>query len=92
MKKWNIDVAVLCIFFARPEQFKKTFDAIRKARPKILLLWQDGPRQGKSDDLENITKCREIAENIDWECTVHKKYSDYTKKAILFVQEYQKNL
>lgn len=76
MKKWKTDVAVLCIFFARPEQFKKSFESVRKARPKILLLWQDGPRPGREDDIENIKKCREIAENIDWECEIHKNYHE----------------
>lgn len=76
MKKWNIDVAVLCIFFARPEQFAKTFEAVRKARPRVLLLWQDGPREGRMDDLENVRKCREIAENIDWDCEVYRNYHD----------------
>ena len=41
MQKWKTDVAVLCIFFARPEQFKKSFESVRKARPKILLLISD---------------------------------------------------
>ena len=76
MNKWEIDVAVLCIFFARPEQFKKSFETIRKARPRVLLLWQDGPREGREDDVENIKKCREIAENIDWECEVYKNYHE----------------
>ncbi len=76
MKKWENDVAVLCIFFARPEQFEKSFETVRKARPRVLLLWQDGPREGREDDVENIKKCREIAENIDWECEVHKNYHD----------------
>ena len=76
MKKWNIDVAVLCIFFARPEQFKKSFEAVKKARPRVLLLWQDGPREGRDDDVENIKKCREIAEDIDWECEIHKNYHE----------------
>ena len=76
MEKWNIDVAVLCIFFARPEQFRQCFDAVRRARPRVLLLWQDGPREGRVDDVENIKKCREIAENIDWECEVYKNYHD----------------
>lgn len=74
MNKWENDVAVLCIFFARPEQFAKSFECVRKARPRVLLLWQDGPREGRPDDVENIQKCREIAENIDWECEVHKNY------------------
>ena len=76
MNTWKIDVAVLCIFFARPEQFEKSFEQVRRARPRVLLLWQDGPREGREDDIENIKKCREIAENIDWECEVHRNYHD----------------
>lgn len=76
MHKWENDVAVLCIFFARPEQFRKSFEQVKKARPRVLLLWQDGPREGRPDDIENIMKCREIAEDIDWECEVHKNYHD----------------
>ena len=76
MNSYNIDVAVLCIFFARPNCFKQVFEAVRKARPKTLLLWQDGPRKGREDDVKNIEECRNIAENIDWECTVYKNYHD----------------
>ena len=76
MEKWKNDIAVLCIFFARPEQFAKSFEQVRKARPRVLLLWQDGPREGRPDDIENIMKCREIADNIDWECEVHRNYHD----------------
>ena len=56
MHKWENDVAVLCIFFARPEQFRKSFEQVKKARPRVLLLWQDGPREGRPDDIENIMK------------------------------------
>ena len=76
MEKWSIDVAVLCIFFARPEQFRQSFETVKKARPRVLLLWQDGPREGRDDDIENIRKCREIAEDIDWECEVHRNYHE----------------
>lgn len=76
MDKWENDIAVLCIFFARPEQFAKSFECVRKARPRVLLLWQDGPREGVASDVENIQKCREIAENIDWECEVHRNYHE----------------
>lgn len=76
MEKWKTDIAVLCIFFARPEVFEKSFETVRRARPKTLLLWQDGPRPNREDDIVNIQKCREIAENIDWECTVYKNYHD----------------
>lgn len=75
-KPWKIDVPVLLIFFARPEVFAKVFESVREARPSTLLLWQDGPREGRADDVENIARCREIAENIDWECTVYKMYNE----------------
>lgn len=76
MNPFKIDVSVLVIFFARPEKFQQVFDEIRKARPSKLYLYQDGPRQGRADDIENIEKCREIAKNIDWDCTVHKMYQN----------------
>lgn len=72
---YKTDVAVLLIFFRRHEQFAQTFEAVRQARPKILLLWQDGPREN-SDDMDGILKCRQIAENIDWECEVHRCYNE----------------
>ena len=76
MKDFKVDVPVLLIFFARPETLEKVFESIREARPSTLLLWQDGPREGRPDDIENIMKCRKIVENIDWECTVHKMYNE----------------
>ena len=58
---WKVDVPVLLIFFARPDVFEKVFESVRQARPSTLLLWQDGPREGRPDDVENIEKCRKIA-------------------------------
>ena len=76
MKPWKLDVAVLLIFFVRDDTFAKVFESVRKARPKKLLLWQDGPRANKPSDIEGIMRCRKIAENIDWDCEVHKVYND----------------
>ena len=73
-KNWLIDVPVLCIFFVRDDCFAKSFEAVRNARPSKLLLWQDGPRNEK--DMEGIMKCREIAENIDWDCEVYRCYNE----------------
>ena len=75
MKPWEIDVAVLLIFFKRDEQFSKTFEAVKKVKPRTLLLWQDGPREN-SNDMEGIFRCRKIAENIDWECNVYRCYNE----------------
>lgn len=74
LKPWKNDVAVLLIFFVRDDVFAKTFEAVRKARPRKLLLWQDGARHGRADDVAGILRCRKIAENIDWECELYRNY------------------
>ena len=71
----KVDVPVLITFFARPDTLQKVFDSVKEARPSTILLWQDGPRKGRQDDVENIKKCRDIVENINWECTVFKNSS-----------------
>ena len=76
MKPYGIDVSVLLIFFTRHEQFKRVFDVIRQVRPSRLFLYQDGPRIDRPDDIINIKKCREIAENIDWDCQVQRLYQE----------------
>lgn len=76
LEEWKYDVSVLLIFFVRDEVFRKTFEAVRKARPRRLLLYQDGPREGYPNDPIGIQKCRDIVENIDWECEVHRNYQE----------------
>jgi hypothetical protein len=76
MKSAQIDIPVLLIFMVRPEQFSLVFEQVKIARPSKLFLYQDGPRVEKPDDIENIKKCRIIAEDIDWDCEVHKFYQE----------------
>ena len=75
MHKFDVDVAVLMIFFNRPEKLKLVFDQVKKARPSKLYLYQDGPRQGRNDD-EGIRACRAIVDQIDWECEVNKNFQE----------------
>lgn len=76
MYESKIDIAVLLIFFNRDVQFGKVFEQVRLARPSKLYLYQDGVREGREDDIEGVRKCREIAENIDWTCEVHRLYQE----------------
>jgi hypothetical protein len=69
---YKIDIAVLMLFFNRPDNFRKVFEQVRLARPSRLFLYQDGPRGER--DMAGIMACRKIAENIDWECEVHQNY------------------
>lgn len=76
MYNWKLDTAVLLIFFSRPDTFRAVFSEVRKARPRILLLWQDGPRKNNDKDRLGIIQCREIASEIDWDCEVYRKYNE----------------
>ena len=71
---YSIDVAVLILFFNRPDHLRKVFDEVRRARPSRLFLYQDGPRGER--DMPGIEACREIVAQIDWQCEVHRKYQE----------------
>lgn len=75
-KAYRIDIPVLLIFFNRPKLFAQTFAAVKEARPSKLFLYQDGPRAGRDDDVRAVAECRKIAEDIDWDCEVHKFYQE----------------
>lgn len=76
MKEPLVDISVLIIFFTRPDTLQQVFDRVKEARPARLFLYQDGPREGRSDDKENILKCRDIVSDIDWDCEVHTLYQE----------------
>lgn len=70
----NSAVALIC--FNRPNETGAVFAAIRKARPKTLLLIADGPRQHVKDDSQRCHAVRDLIAAIDWPCEVHRNYSE----------------
>ena len=75
--KSEVDVAVLLLYFTRTDLTKRTFEQIRKARPARIYLYQDGPRDGRQDDINNIVACRKAIEDmIDWDCEIHRFYQE----------------
>ncbi len=75
---YKTDIAVLMLFFNRPETFRQAFEAVKAARPSRLFLYQDGAREGNEADRAGIEACRQIAsdENIDWQCDVQRHYCE----------------
>lgn len=69
-------VPILINFFNRSEPLKLVFEAVRRAKPKVLFLSQDGAREDNESDKMNIFKCREVVKNIDWDCKVYYNYSE----------------
>lgn len=76
MKEALIDVPVLLIFFTRPKTFREVFEKIKKARPTVLFLACDGPRDGNTSDAEKVSECKRIADEVDWDCTVYRNYAE----------------
>jgi len=76
MHKAKLDLAVLLIFFARPNTLKEVFEKVKEARPSKLFLACDGAREGNQTDLERIEECKKIVSDVDWECEVYTNYAE----------------
>ena len=75
MRESKLDLAVLIIFFTRPNTLKEVFEKVRSAAPSKLFLACDGPREGIVSDIERIEECKRIVSDVDWECQVFTNYS-----------------
>lgn len=67
---------VVFIVFNRPDTTRQVFEAIRAAKPPKLLVVADGPRGNKPDDAEKCAACRSIIDEVDWDCEVHRNFSE----------------
>ena len=76
MKPYLVDVPVAIQAFIRPEQLAKQWEVIKQARPSILFVRSDGPRDHVPTDAELICQSRAITEDVDWDCTVYRLYEE----------------
>ncbi|NLU30090.1 MAG: hemolysin activation protein [Bacteroidales bacterium] len=76
MNNEYFEIPIGILFFNRPWTLEKVFETVRKIKPAKLYLYQDGAREGNEQDVENVNLCRNIVDNVDWECEVHKFYQD----------------
>jgi hypothetical protein len=72
----QLDTAVVYLAYNRPRHVKKTFPAIRRAKPKVLFLVADGPKTDSETDFQNCSEVRRLIQNIDWPCEVFRNYAD----------------
>jgi hypothetical protein len=52
----------------------QVFQAIAQAKPPRLYIVADGPRN--PNEIQDCQLTRKIVEQVDWDCTVYKNYSD----------------
>lgn len=67
---------VIFIIFNRPDTTAAVFESIRAAKPKQLLVVADGPRSTKPGEAEKCAATRAIIDTVDWDCEVHREFSD----------------
>jgi hypothetical protein len=66
---------VAFIIFNRPETTARVFEAIRQAKPPLLLVIADGARTSKPGEAEKCAATRAIIDGVDWDCEVITNYS-----------------
>ena len=66
-----VESPVLLVGFNRPEYLQQVFNQIKKNRPKRLYVAIDGPRPHVIDDEKNCRACRQIVDQIDWDCDLY---------------------
>jgi len=65
---------VVLIIYNRPGLAEIVFEQIRKIKPEKLYIIADGPKD--SIDVDKCNTTRNIVENVEWDCSLMKNYSD----------------
>ena len=80
MDLYHTKTPVAIIIFNRYENAHSVLQQIRKAEPKELFIIADGPRKNREGEYEKCQKARSIADEVDWQCSVHKIFSEENLK------------
>jgi hypothetical protein len=62
--------------FNRPDLATRVFEAVRRARPRRLLVVADGARPHRAGEQDACTSVRAIFDRVDWPCEVERNFSD----------------
>jgi SAM-dependent methyltransferase len=73
----GLPTPVVFILSDRPRECKRVFQAIREAKPTRLFLVSDAPRPSVADEAERIAMCRNLANQVDWNCELETDFADH---------------
>lgn len=71
----SLKTPIAFFIFNRPHLTQKVFDAIRHAKPAILLVIADGPQCDRLDEANLCTQTRAVIQQVDWPCQVLTDFS-----------------
>ena len=66
---------VALFMFRRPETTARVLDAIREARPPLLMVVADGPRPDRPDDAPACAAARALIDGVDWPCEIRRHFA-----------------
>lgn len=72
----TFSIPILFIVFNRPELTRIVYEAIKQIRPQTLFVAADGPRDHIAGEKENCVKVRQLFNDINWDCELHKLFRD----------------
>jgi hypothetical protein len=73
----SLATPIAFIIFNRPDLTRRTFDRIRAARPRKLLVIADGPRSDRPGDADLCAQARAaVTQRVDWPCEVQTNFAD----------------
>jgi hypothetical protein len=76
MAEFQLNTPVALIIFNRPDTTERVFAEIAKAKPPILLVVADGPRENRPEEAQRCERARAIVAQVDWPCQVLTNYAD----------------
>jgi hypothetical protein len=76
MSEQQLHTPVAFFVFNRPESTARVFAEIARARPRMLLVVADGPREDRSGEVERCRAARAVVERMDWDCEVLTRFAD----------------
>ena len=76
-RRERVRAPVAMAIFRRPDTTAQVLAEVRRARPRELLVFADGPRSGAADDERLCAEARAvITEGVDWDCRLRTSFSD----------------
>ena len=70
------DTPVALSIFSRPECVSRLLAALRPVKPRLLLVFADGPRAERPEEAARCRQARELVAEIDWPCEIRWNVSD----------------
>jgi len=81
----KIIVPILLIGFNRPDTIDLVFNQISKVKPLKLYVAIDGPRLGKTGEIELVEEVKKIVSNVNWPCETHYRFNNSNEGAEITV-------